>query len=1132
MHEEIPMRRHAWLTAPLALLVFAIPTWSAPLRLHVAPDGNDAWSGTRADKPFRTLERARDEIRRLKKEAGLPPGGVVVELAPGTHQRRRPFELSAEDSGTASAPIVYRARQRGKAIVSGGVAIRAWQPVADVAILARLDAKAKGKILWIDIPADLLESIPGFANGGCGYRGKREFPLALFQNGVRLPVARWPNSTYTNMGECLGASRERGHVGTVFGDGVFRYENERLARWVGEPDLWFDGLWFHAWADQKMRLKAIDLQAKTISLLDPKSHAFGYKTGQPFYVFNAISEIDRPGEWVIDGAKRRLYLWPASGPQAAPVTVAVGEGLVSAVDVAHVRFEDLVFEACREQAIVFKTTDHVTVSGCTFRHLGSTAVHLDGGRDGTVFGCDLYDLGEGGVIARGGVYETLTPGNHLIENNHIHDFGLIVNTYRPGAAIYGVGNKIRHNLIYQAQHQALFFRGNDHLLEYNIVHDVCLATNDAGAIYACHYDWSQRGTVLRYNLVHATGEPMPGHSATKGIYMDDQTTGTTIYGNILSSCKGPGIVVSCRDHTVTNNLAINCNTGFMLSSRGINSFCAPDVKKGRNSIQFTKLAKKMDLFTSDLWRARYPRLLAPLDEDPILAHCARGNVFENNVAAGSGPLRVSDKANIEKSSVIERNVDLDADPGFVDRENLDLRLRSDAAIYAKISGFEPIPFEKFGLYDDPRRATPAVKFGPNVSPMPRIMSPEARARARLPVVLSIPAASEDVVIDGMLAPGEWTGRGAMPEVKWGRNEREVPFGAQVWMGTDAASLCVAVQIPTGPGKALTGGHRWGVDDGMELALAPARASTLPARVACIVLRGYADGSFGSVTDGGLDGDGAAQARQGVTYAATRLGNGAWSAEWRIPFTSLGLAPQTTNWPILAHLTVRRAAGDHWLGWRRRAATDTWNVQGAYALCLASFGDVPFVPGFAESAVRMDVQGDRKATSPWMTPGPGAAAPSWAKKWNRLVAAFGTARCDQWRQCEFGFTPLQDATVTLELMGTQSLGGAPLVWTYYDALEVSGADLLNGDFEEAGADGRIPGWNCVLDQRFTTVAKGQAGVVENSTVAASGKRMVCTSHDHRVTQKLKLTKGQKVTVRFKARGALPVAVAEAGSTQNR
>jgi len=1126
------MTRRVRLLVPVVLpcCMLAVQVCAAPLRLYVSPDGNDAWSGTRVGRkwlsktegPFRTLERARDEIRRLKKEDEFPDGGVVVELARGEHERGSVFELSAVDSGTNSAPIVYRARERGTAIVSGGVRVGTWQPVADRAVLERLDATARGKVVWTDIPTSLLESIPGFANGGCGYRGKREFPLALFQDGVRLPVARWPNNAYTNMGECLGKSWERGHVGTCFSDGIFLFENERLERWVGEPDLWFDGLWFHAWADQKMRLKAIGLQEKTISLLDPESHHFGYKKGQPFYAFNAISEIDRPGEWMVDSENRRLYVWPQSSPADASITVAVRDGLISAVDLAHVSFEGLVFEACREQALVLKDTTDVTVSGCTFRHLGSTAVHFDGGTNGTVIGCDFYDLGEGGVIARGGVYETLTPGNHLIENNHIHHFGVIVNTYRPGAAIYGVGNRIRHNLIYQAQHQGLFFRGNDHLLEYNIVHDVCLATNDAGAIYACHYDWSQRGTILRYNLVHATGEPLPGHSATKGIYMDDQTTGTTIHGNILSSCKGPGIVVSCRDHTVTNNLAVNCNTGFMLSSRGINSFCAPNVKKGRGSIQFTKMLRKMELFESDLWRKCYPRLLAPMDEDPILAHCAHGNVFKNNAAAGSGTLRVADKANIKDTCVIESNVDLDVDPGFVDRERLDLRLRPEGAVFEAISGFEPIPFEKFGLYDDPGRASPAVRFGPNVSPMPRIVSPGERARARLPIPVSVSAVGEDIAVDGVLASGEWAEQCAMPELKWGRDERESPFGSRVWMGADTTSLYVAVHSTISPGRRATRGHRWGRDDGIEIALAPARTSSLPARVTPVVLRGYADGSFESVTDGGLAEDDAARARQGVVYAAARLGKGAWSAEWRIPFPCLGITPQETNWPILAHLTARKPAGDHWLSWRKRSVTETWNVKGAYALCLAPFGSVPFIPGFSEPAIRIDVQGDRNAESSSMEPGTGATAPGWARKWNRLVASFGAARCDQWQPCQFEFMPLHDATVTLELMGTQSLGTQPLVWTYYDEFQVDGAELANGDFENVGTDGQIPGWNCVLDQNFTTVAKGKAAVVESAALAASGKYMARTSHDHRVTQKLKLTEGQKITVRFKARGALPAA----------
>jgi len=47
------------------------------------------------------------------------------------------------------------------------------------------------------------------------------------------------------------------------------------------------------------------------------------------------------------------------------------------------------------------------------------------------------------------------------------------------------------------------------------------------------------------------------------------------------------------------------------------------------------------------------------------------------------------------------------------------------------------------------------------------------------------------------------------------------------------------------------------------------------------------------------------------------------------------------------------------------------------------------------------------------------------------------------------------------------------------------------------------------------------VVQAPDFAASGTHVARTSHDHRITQALTVTKGRKVTVRFQARGALPL-----------
>lgn len=1105
---------------PLCVLLAALSVTAAPTEFFVSTTGSDGNVGSR-EKPFATLARARDAVRELRTRGGLPQGGVTVWIGSGTYRMPSPLELTTDDQGTQDSPIVYRAETRGAAVVTGGVVLDGWRPVSEPAVVERIDGKAAGRIYEVDIPEGLLDELPGFANGGCGYRGKREFPLALFQDDERLPIARWPNEGYVKMGECLGHSELHGHSGISFIEGIFRFDDPRLTRWVGEPDLWFDGLWFHSWADQKMQLKSIDPEAKTISLRDPKSHQFGFKAGQGFYAFNAISEIDRPGEWAVDRERRRIYLWPGTELSASPVTLAVYGSLVTGEDCAYTTFEGLVFEACRERALVFQNSTAVTVAACTFRHIGSTCVDIDGGSRGKVIGCDMADLGEGGARVSGGEYRTLTPGEHLIENNHIHHFGRIVSTYRPGAAAYGVGNAIRHNLIYQAQHQAIYFHGNDHLVEYNIVHDVCLHTNDAGAIYAVHYDWSERGCIVRHNFIHSLGDPVAGHNSTNGIYMDDQTCGTTLQGNILSLCGGPGIVVSCRDHVISNNISINCRTGFQLSTRGIHSFCRPAVELGRESYQFKKLLGGLDLFKSDLWRQRYPTLLAPMDEDPILAHSARGNTIRNNVAAGSGELKIADKENVMDYCVIENNIDLSEDPGFVDYAHFDLRLRPDAPLFDKLPEFKPIEFEKMGLYDDPLRASPAIKFGPGITPMPPIMSPEEREKAKRPVLCQVPPATASIQIDGTPAPGEWPQADApSAEIKWDQNLNEAPQTSRAWMATDGDRLCFAFQNSIPPQTSVTNGHQWGTDDAVEIALAPVRDADIGAGLTTTVLRGYPDGHHECLAVEGLTEDQAEQIARNVAFVAKRADRGAWSAEWSIPFAVLGIEPKEGNWPILAHLSTYQAATHRTLGWRRRWARNSWDVKGAYALCLAAFGPVPFAPGVPASQIRIDVQADRNAESSTMEPGEGATAPEWAKKWNRLVTAFGAARADQWKTCQFEFMPLADAVVTLGLMGTQSVNSKLITWTYYDDFHVEGAELINGDFEVVDQDGKAPGWNCVLDQNWETTASSEAGIVENESLAASGKRMARASHDHRVTQQIRITKGQKVTVRFQARGVLP------------
>jgi len=88
--------------------------------LYIAPDGSDENPGA-MDSPLATLEGARTVIRDMKSEGGLPEGGMAVWLREGAYERTAAFELTEEDSGTRTEPIIYSAYNGETVRIVGGI---------------------------------------------------------------------------------------------------------------------------------------------------------------------------------------------------------------------------------------------------------------------------------------------------------------------------------------------------------------------------------------------------------------------------------------------------------------------------------------------------------------------------------------------------------------------------------------------------------------------------------------------------------------------------------------------------------------------------------------------------------------------------------------------------------------------------------------------------------------------------------------------------------------------------------------------------------------------------------------------------------------------------------------------------
>jgi hypothetical protein len=660
----------------------------------VSTTGDDADPGTR-EKPFATLERARDALREAKK-ASLLETSATIWLSGGVYWMVKTFTLEAQDSGTAEAPVVYRSAPGQKVHLVGGKHLPsgAFKPVTNVAALKRLDPSAHGKVMQADLKALEIKDYGSLTRRGGIERDILPAALELFFNARPMPLARWPNEGFVKIAAVPeGPKGER-----------FVYEGNRPKHWSKADEIWVHGYFNRNWCDTYEKVASIDTAKREIMTQEPHDYR-GYKVGQRIRFLNLLEELDEPGEWYLDRKTGTLYFWPPEPIEKGRVWVSLLETpLVALRGMEYITFCGLILECTRGFGVEIVSGHHNLVAGCTLRNIGTVGVAIggvvkdlerrlyrdtmfkcDAGTDNGVVSCDIYDTGECGIILSGGDRKTLEPGHNYSVNNRIYNFGRWVRTYRPAVFLCGVGNRVAHNIMHDAPHTAVFFLGNDHILEFNEVYRVCTETGDAGAFYIGR-DWTQRGSVVRYNYFHDLTATM---QAVVAVYLDDMACGTTVFGNIICRIHLGILVGGGRDNIIDNNIFLDCPLAISLDNRGYYGSAG------------TLLARlKAVNYEYPPYSTRYPALARILDDNPELPV---GNVIARNISVRSDFLSLSRgrmPEEIQKLVTVKDNL-TEGDPGLIAPEDGDFRLKSDSAVLKL--GFKPIPVEKIGLYRDEYR---------------------------------------------------------------------------------------------------------------------------------------------------------------------------------------------------------------------------------------------------------------------------------------------------------------------------------------------------------------------------------------------------------------------------------------------
>ena len=722
-----------------ATLLLALPSLAA--ELYVSPVGSDASPGTRA-KPFATLERARDEARRLRQDDKLVRGSLTIWLRGGNFLRTNALELTAVDSGTPKSPIVWRAAKGESVRLLGGQNLSGFVPVTDPAIFARLPEAARPHVLQLDLKSLGITDFGEMHSRGFG-RPLTPSHCELFFGGRPMTLARWPNegeweriAGYPDTG--AGKDEHGGQVGKL--EEGFTYTGDRPRQWKDTSDLWVHGYWSWDWANSYERVASIDLDRRLVKTAPPYG-LYNFRKGQRFYFLNLLEELDQPGEWFLDRKTGVLYFWPPAplqlrvqgsefnarrsmfdvqgsefAPQDSPPEVLLSllsEPLLKLTDVSHVTFRGLILEATRGSAVQIHGGSSNRITACLIRNIGNYGVTIEGGTGHGVQACDIFDTGDGGVSLDGGDRQTLRPGGHFVENCHFARQGRWSKCYVPAILIGGVGQRASHNLIHNHPHCAVLFNGNDHLIEFNEIHHYALETGDVGAIYTGR-DYTFRGNRIRYNFIHDTGGVGMG---SMGVYMDDCVSGTEIFGNIFYQVQRAAFLGGGRDHQVLNNIFVDCNYAVELDGRGLDS---SPVWRGMVDQTMRQRQTEVPL---PLYRERYPALKSldpcygPSGGPTITGADFKGVPPENNLVARN--VCVGKWLHVywhaTPGMLLQQNNLTNAAPSFLHPPGdsprpKDFALKHDSPAWKL--GFQPLPLDQIGLRPDDLRATlPGSKPG-------------------------------------------------------------------------------------------------------------------------------------------------------------------------------------------------------------------------------------------------------------------------------------------------------------------------------------------------------------------------------------------------------------------------------------
>ena len=521
----------------------------------VAPNGNDSWSGklasvnsSKSDGPFRTIQKAKEAVRELKKKVYTPEevpidsryvgsphklgGGrdILVLIREGYYSLEKTLEFSPEDGGErveTNLPtgafeyhklkdyfVTYAAYPGENPIISGGKIINKWKTEDQY---------------WV-------------ANAGNTTVNK------LILNGEGLTLARTPNSGYYTF-----PVASENTTSFSFNSGEIRnwadMEDNRIKMYL----RWHYGINSISEVDESKNMAYLKKPQNGIIVISPR-----------YYIENVKALLDAPGEWYYDKHTKKIFLIPPKkvNPNSVVTSVPVLKTLLNIEGnqerpVRNLRFYGLSYEATESDssAILFKYANKCEVVDSKINAVGGSGIDVRLGAYQTRILNNKFIRASGGAVrVLGNSYPTNWSDiirETTISYNYIDECGR-TNVHASNSLYTTIShNEITNNLgrypIYVggwSNHEEAIDAG--YTVEYNHLHHVQSLADDSGVITSGGYTYN---SVIRGNLIHHVkkGE----FNDNVAIWFDNMSYGWTAEDNIMYALE-QGEMKLCAANLVDN----------------------------------------------------------------------------------------------------------------------------------------------------------------------------------------------------------------------------------------------------------------------------------------------------------------------------------------------------------------------------------------------------------------------------------------------------------------------------------------------------------------------------------------------------------------------------------------------------